>query len=62
MYFGIEVFRWHITGQDTLCSVNEMFGAGCLSQHPSNASDDVSTPEFDSTLLVVIPSHILESV
>jgi hypothetical protein len=39
-----------------------MFGAGCLSQHPSNASDDVSTPEFDSTLLVVIPSHILESV
>jgi hypothetical protein len=39
-----------------------MLGAGCLSQHPSNACDDVSTPGFDSTLLVVIPSQILESV
>jgi hypothetical protein len=39
-----------------------MLGAGWLPHHPSHAFDDVSTPVFDRPLVIVIPSHILETV
>jgi hypothetical protein len=39
-----------------------MLGAGWLPHQPSHAFDDVSMPEFDMALVMVIPSHILESV
>jgi len=39
-----------------------MLGVRCLPHQPSHAFDDVSTPVFDRALVIVIPSHILESV
>ena len=39
-----------------------MLGVGWLPDQPSHAFDDVSTPVFDSALVIVIPSHLLESV
>jgi hypothetical protein len=33
-----------------------------LPDRPSHAVDDVSTPVFDMCLVIVFPSHILESV
>jgi hypothetical protein len=38
-----------------------MLGIGWLLHQPSHAFDDVSTAEFDRALVIVIPSHILES-
>jgi len=45
-----------------LSGVNEILGVGCLPHQPSNGFDDVSTPVFDRVLVIVIQSHILESV
>jgi hypothetical protein len=39
-----------------------MPGVGWLPHQPSDAFDDVSTPVFDRALVIVIPSHILESM
>ena len=39
-----------------------MFGVGWLPHQPSHAFDDVSTPVLDRLLVIVIPSHMLESV
>jgi hypothetical protein len=39
-----------------------MFGIGWLAYQPSHGFDDVSTPEFGGPLVIVIPSHILESM
>jgi len=39
-----------------------LLGVGWLQHQPSHAFDDVSTPAFDKVLVIVIPSHILESV
>jgi hypothetical protein len=45
-----------------LRGVNEMLGVSWLPHQPSHAFDDVSTPVFDRPLVIVIPSHFLESV
>jgi len=39
-----------------------MLGMGWLPHWPFDAFDDILTPVFDRTLLIVIPFHILESV
>ena len=39
-----------------------MLGVHWLQKQPFQAFDDISTPEFDRALVIVIPSHILESV
>ena len=39
-----------------------MLGVGWLPHQPSHAFDDVSTPIFDRALVIVIASHIDESV
>jgi hypothetical protein len=60
--FSIEAFRCCITVKATLSGVNEMLGIHWLPHQPSHAFDDVSTPVFNSALVIVIPCHILESV
>ena len=62
VHFGIEAFRRRISVKAMLSGVNEMLGVGWLPHQPSDAFDDVSTPVFDRVLVIVIPSHILESV
>jgi len=62
VHFGIEAFRWSLAVEAMLRGVNEMLGVGWLPHQPSHAFDDVSTPEFDRALVIVIPSHILLSV
>jgi hypothetical protein len=39
-----------------------MLGVGWLPHQPSHAFDDVTTPVFDRALVIVITSHILDSV
>jgi len=56
------MFRWRITLKAALRGVNEMLGVGWMPHQPCHAFDDVSTPVFDSALVIVIPSHILQSV
>ena len=62
VHFSSEAFRWHITVKATLRGVIKMLRVGWLSHQPSHAFGDVSTPVFDRPLVIVIPSHILESV
>ena len=62
LHFSMEAFRWRIAVKATLKGVNEMLGIGWLLHQPSHAFDDVSTPVFDRPLVIVIPSHILETV
>jgi hypothetical protein len=62
VHFGIEAFQWRIAVEATLKGMNGMLGVGWLPHQPSHAFDDVLTPEFDSALMIFIPSHIRESV
>ena len=62
MHFGIEAFRWRTAVNATLRGVYKMLGVSWVPHQPSHAFDDVSTPVLDSALVIVIPSHILESV
>jgi len=62
VHFGIEALRWRTAVKATLRGVNEMLSLGWLPHQPSHALDDVSTAVFDRALVIVIPSHILESV
>ena len=62
VHFSIVVFRWRIAVKAMLSGVNEMLGVGWPPHQPSRAFDDVSTPVFGRPLVIVIPSHILESV
>jgi hypothetical protein len=62
VHFGKEEFRWRITVKATLMGVIKMLGVRWLPHQPSHAFDDISTPGFDRALVIVIPSHILESV
>jgi len=62
VHFGIEAFRGGIAVIATLRGKNEMLGIGWLPHQSSHAFDDVSTPVFDRALVIVIPSHILESM
>jgi hypothetical protein len=39
-----------------------MIAVRWLPHQPSHAFDNLSTPVFDRALVIVIPSHILESV
>jgi hypothetical protein len=52
----------HIAGNAALRGLNGMLGIGWLAHQPSQTFDDVSTPVFGRTLVIVIPSHILGSV
>jgi len=62
VHFVIEVFRGRIAVKATLRGENEMLSVCWLPHQPSHAFDDISTPVFDRLLVIVIPSHILESV
>jgi len=62
VHFGLEAFRWRIALEATMRGGNEMLGVGWLLHQPSHAFDDVLTPVFDRALVIVIPSHNLESV
>jgi hypothetical protein len=62
VYIGIEAFRGHIAVKAPLRGENQMLGVCWLPHPPSHAFDDVSTPVFDRPLVIVIPSHIIESV
>jgi len=62
VHFSIEEFRGRVAVKATLRGENDMLGIGWLPHQPSHALDDVSTPVFDRALVIVIPSHILESV
>jgi len=62
MHFGTEAFRWRIADKATLRGINMMLGLGWLPLQLYHAFDDVSTPVFDGALVIVIPSHILDSV
>ena len=42
--------------------INEMLYVGWMPHQPSPAFDDLSTPVFERALVIVIPSHIHESV
>jgi hypothetical protein len=62
VHFSIEAFRWCIAVKATLRGVNDMLGVSWLPHQPSHAFDDVLTPVFDTPLVIVIPSHILDGV
>jgi len=62
VHISVEAFWWHIVVEATLKGVNEMLGVGWLPHQPSHGFDDVATPVFDRPLVIVILSHILESV
>jgi len=44
-----------------LSGVNKKLGVHWLPHQPSHVFDDVSTKVFDRALVIVIPSHILQS-
>jgi hypothetical protein len=62
VHFNIEAFRCGLTAKAMLRGVNEMLGVGWLPHHLCHALDDVSTAVFDRQLVIVLPSHILESL
>jgi hypothetical protein len=62
VHFIMEAFRWRIAVQPILRGVNAMLHLGWLQHQSSHAFDDISTPAFDRPLVIVSPSHILESV
>ena len=62
VHLGTEAFRWRIAVNATPKGVNEMLGVGRVPHQPSHTFDDVSTPVFDRVLVIVIPSHIFQSV
>jgi len=45
-----------------LSSVNDIPSVVCMTHQPSHAFDDVWTLIFDRMLVIIIPSHIIESV
>jgi len=62
VHFGVEAFRGRIAVKATLRGENGMLGVGWLPHQPSHAVDAIWTPVFDRALVIVIPSHIIESV
>jgi len=62
VHFSIEAFRWRIAVEAMLRGVTMMFGVRWLPHQPSHTFDNILTPVFDRALVIVIPSHILESV
>jgi len=59
---GLDLCWGRISVKATLRGDNEMLRVGGLQHQPSHGFDDVSTPVFDSALVIVIPSQILKSV
>jgi hypothetical protein len=59
---SIKAFWWHITVQPMKRGMNEILGVGWLQHQTFQGFDDISTQICDSTLVIVIPSHNLESV
>jgi hypothetical protein len=62
VHFGTEAFEGCIAVTATLRGENEMLGIGWLTHQPSQPYDDVSTLVFDKSLVIIFPSHVLESV
>jgi len=62
VHFGITAFLSRNAVKAMLSGVNQMLTVGWLANRPFHAVPDVSTPEFDRSLVIVIPSDILESV
>ena len=62
VHFDTKVFQGSIAVNAKLRGENEMFNVGWLPDQPSHGFDDGLTPVFDRALVIVIPSHILESV
>lgn len=60
--FGIVAFRWCISVKGMLGGIHEMLGVGWLPYQLSYEFDDVSIPVFDRTLVIVIASHIVDSL
>ena len=62
MHFGKEASRLRNAIKVTIRGVVELLGVGWLPHQPRDAFIDVLTAVFDRALVIVIPSHILESV
>ena len=62
VHVGPVAFQGRITLRAMLRGENELLGVGSLPHQPSHALDDVSTAAFDRAWVIVILSHILESV
>ena len=62
MNIGLDALLWCIDVKSMLRGVHELLGVGCPPLEPSHALDDVSDQAFDRALVIVIPSHIIESV
>ena len=62
VHFGKEVFWWRIAVEATLRGIDDMVSIAWLPHQPFHAFHDVSIPVFYSELVIVIPSHILQSV
>jgi len=62
VHFGIEVLRLVMAVKATPMGVNEKLGVSWQAHQPSRTIHDVSTHGFDRVLVIVIQSHILESV
>jgi len=62
VHISMELFLWLITVNATLRGINEMLSVGWVLHQLSHTFDDILTPVFDRALLIVNPSHILESV
>jgi hypothetical protein len=62
VHFDIEAFQCWIAVNATLRSVNEMLSVGWPPHQPFHAFGEVWTPVCDKLVVIVIPSHILESV
>jgi hypothetical protein len=62
VYFGIEAYQWRFTVKSTPRGVNEILAIGCLLHQSSHGFENVCAPVFDGALLIVIASHILDSV
>ena len=62
VYSVKEVFRRRMAVKAPLSGNNGILGVGWLPHEPSDTFDSVLTPVFDRVLVIVIPSHVLESV
>ena len=62
VHFGIEAFWWSITVNAMLRGVNDMLAVGWPPHRSSHTFDDFSTPIFERAFVIVMTSHILQSV
>jgi len=62
VHFGIQMLWWHDAVKAILRGINLMPSRGWLPHQPSHAFDNVLTLIFDGSLVIVIPSDVLDSV